>query len=137
MGFNRKEEEEEPPAWALNLLQNMGRYVFNSGNVFRTGDYLDANGPICLDSDTQLTALAFVHDPELSTIDTPNGRVQFLQMIGITGDELESMQTWNAWGTLVGVKVYAVVYNRFRARFSAQDSCRFRADHHIIKNHMQ
>ena len=60
----KREDEEEPPAWALNLLQNMGRYVFNSGNVFRSGDYLDANGPICLGADTQLTALAFTLDPE-------------------------------------------------------------------------
>ncbi|MWV43138.1 suppressor of fused domain protein [Paenibacillus sp. HJL G12] len=96
----RSPDEEEPPAWALNLLQNMGRYVFNSGNVFRSGDYLDANGPICLGSDTQLTALAFVCDPELPAMDTPNGRMVFLQMVGITGDELEAMQTWNTLGLL-------------------------------------
>ncbi|MCJ8014821.1 suppressor of fused domain protein [Paenibacillus sp. KQZ6P-2] len=96
----RSADEEEPPAWALNLLQNMGRYVFNSGNVFRSGDYLDANGPICLGSDTLLTALAFVYDPELPAMDTPNGRVEFLQMVGITGDELEAMQTWNTLGVL-------------------------------------
>ncbi|KKO52853.1 suppressor of fused domain protein [Paenibacillus sp. DMB20] len=98
--LTRTEGEEEPPAWALNLLQNMGRYIFNSGNIFRSGDYLDANGPICLASDTQLTALAFVEDPELSAVDTPNGQVQFLQMVGITGEELESMQTWNTLGML-------------------------------------
>lgn len=96
----REETEEEPPAWALNLLQNMGRYVFNSGNIFRPGDYLDANGPICLESDTKLTALAFVSDPELPAADTPNGWVQFLQMVGITGCELEAMQTWNTRGML-------------------------------------
>jgi len=96
----REEAEEEPPAWALNLLQNMGRYVFNSGNVFRSGDFLDANGPICLDSDTKLTALAFIEDPELPEADTPNGRVQFLQMIGITSGELEAMQMWNTTGML-------------------------------------
>ncbi|AVK84849.1 branched-chain alpha-keto acid dehydrogenase subunit E2 [Lysinibacillus sp. B2A1] len=96
----RNENEEEPPAWALNLLQNMGRYVFNSGNVFRTGDYLDANGPICLDADTQLTALAFTQDPELAEIDTPNGKMEFIQMVGITEDELEAMQTWNTLGML-------------------------------------
>ncbi|WP_249659611.1 suppressor of fused domain protein [Lysinibacillus fusiformis] len=94
------EDEEEPPAWALNLLQNMGRYVFNSGNVFRAGDYLDANGPICLDADTQLTALAFTHDPELAEMDTPNGKVEFIQMVGITEDELEAMQTWKTLGVL-------------------------------------
>lgn len=96
----RSEEEDEPPAWALNLLQNMGRYVFNSGNVFRAGDYLDANGPICLDADTQLTALAFTHDPELAEMDTPNGKVEFIQMVGITEDELEAMQTWKTLGVL-------------------------------------
>ncbi|MCR8853541.1 suppressor of fused domain protein [Lysinibacillus fusiformis] len=96
----RSEDEEEPPAWALNLLQNMGRYVFNSGNVFRAGDYLDANGPICLDADTKLTALAFTHDPELAEIDTPNGKVEFIQMVGITEDELEAMQTWKTLGVL-------------------------------------
>ncbi|MFB0840692.1 suppressor of fused domain protein [Paenibacillus oleatilyticus] len=98
--LTRGEEEEEPPAWALNLLQNMGRYVFNSGNIFRSGDYLDANGPICLGADTLLTALAFAKDPELPAIDTPNGRVEFLQMVGITRDELEAMQTWNTLGVL-------------------------------------
>lgn len=96
----RKEDEEEPPAWALNLLQNMGRYVFNSGNVFRSGDYLDANGPICQGADTFLTALAFTLDPELPAIDTPNGQVEFIQIVGITGDELEAMQTWNTMGVL-------------------------------------
>ncbi|MEF2965603.1 suppressor of fused domain protein [Paenibacillus sp. M1] len=96
----REETEEEPPAWALNLLQNMGRYVFKSGNIFAAGDYMDANGPICLDADTQLTALAFMEDPELPAIHTPNGRVEFLQMVGITEDELEAMKTWNTLGLL-------------------------------------
>lgn len=93
-------DESEPPAWALNLLQNMGRYVFGSGNVFRSGDYMDANSPIALEHDTQLTALAFIHDPNLPEITTPNGKVSFLQMVGITHDELESMQAWNTTGVL-------------------------------------
>ncbi|MGE7020967.1 suppressor of fused domain protein [Solibacillus cecembensis] len=97
---SRSQDEEEPPAWALNLLQNMGRYVFGSNNIFASGDYLDANGPICLGADTQLTALAFIPDPELDTLHTPNGRVEFLQMVGITEDELEAMKIWNTRGLL-------------------------------------
>ncbi|MFJ7367961.1 suppressor of fused domain protein [Lysinibacillus sp. NPDC098008] len=96
----RSDDEEEPPAWALNLLQNMARYVFNSGNVFVAGDYLDANGPICLGADTLLTALAFTNDPELAEMDTPNGKVAFVQMVGITEDELEAIQTWHTFGLL-------------------------------------
>lgn len=96
----RQEDEEQPPMWALNLLQNMARYVFNSGNIFSSGDYMDANGPICLGADTLLTALAFTEDPELPAIHTPNGRVEFVQMVGITKDELEAMKTWNTTGLL-------------------------------------
>nr|BCJ78221.1 putative suppressor of fused protein [Niallia circulans] len=106
----REAGEEEPPAWAVNLLQNMGRYVFGSGNVFRSGDYMDANGPICLGSDTRLTALSFVRDPEIPAIDTPNGEVEFIQMIGITGDELEAMQTWNTLGLLSACLPYMPKY---------------------------
>lgn len=73
----------------------MARYVFSSGNIFASGHHLDANGPICLGADTLLTALAFTDDPELPAVDTPNGRVEFLQMVGITADELEAMISWN------------------------------------------
>ncbi|UUZ91282.1 suppressor of fused domain protein [Paenibacillus sp. P25] len=114
----RGETEEEPPAWALNLLQNMGRYVFQSGNIFQPGHYIDANGPICLGSDTKLTALAFTQDPELPETDTPNGRVQFLQMVGITGSELEAMQTWNTLGLLKACEEQMPLYITDLARDS-------------------
>lgn len=102
--------EDEPPAWALNLLQNLGRYVFNSGNVFRSGDYMDANGPIALEADTLLTALAFIADPLLPAIDTPNGRLEFIQLVGITNDELLAMQVWNTLGVLAEMTEHLPLY---------------------------
>lgn len=108
--LTRCENESEPPAWALNLLQNMGRYVFNSGNLFQPGDYLDANGPICLNSDTLLTALAFIEDPDLPELNTPNGSVQFIQMVGITCRELEMIQSWNTRGFLAACESYMPKY---------------------------
>lgn len=108
--LTRTEEETEPPAWALNLLQNVGRYVFNSGNIFQPGDYMDANGPICLESDTLLTALSFIEDPDLPAISTPNGSVQFIQMVGITSRELEMIQSWNARGFLSASSMFMPKY---------------------------
>ncbi|MGQ8872660.1 suppressor of fused domain protein [Paenibacillus sp. TSA_86.1] len=108
--LTRCETELEPPAWALNLLQNMARYVFNSGNLFQPGDYLDANGPICLNSDTLLTALAFIEDPDLSELRTPNGSVQFIQMVGMTCRELEMIQSWNTRSFLSSCESYMPKY---------------------------
>lgn len=87
-------EETEPPVWPINLLQNLARYVFSSGNVFGNGHHMSCNGPIALESDTRLTALGFRIDPELGEMDTPNGHMKFLQAVGITEDEMYSMMCW-------------------------------------------
>jgi hypothetical protein len=90
-------DSEKPPMWAMNLMQNLARYVFSSGNPFASGHHLDLNGPIALDRpDTEIRALAFAEDPELGHIDTPNGSVQFLQLVGLTLDEYDVVQQWNA-----------------------------------------
>ena len=51
--------------------------------------FIPANGPIRLECDTKLVGIAFAPDPQLGTIETPNGEVAFLQMVGITQKELD------------------------------------------------
>ncbi len=91
----KRGDEEQPPAWPINLLQNLARYVFSSGNGFGAGHHMDCNGPIALDTETKLTALAFREDPELGQLDTPHGHMVFLQAVAITADEMEAMMCWD------------------------------------------
>ena len=91
----KRGEEEPPPVWPVNLLQNLARYVFSSGNAFGLGHHMDANGPIALETETKLTALGFRIDPELGEMDTPNGHFAFLQVVGLTADEMAAMMCWN------------------------------------------
>lgn len=91
-----RHDPQNPPNWAMNFLQNLGRYVFETGNVFGPGHTMPLNGPICGDSDTKIEAITFVEDPELPPIATPNGQVTFLQIVGLTLDELEAVERWNA-----------------------------------------
>ena len=87
-----------------------GDTSLTAATCFQPGDYLDANGPICLNSDTLLTALAFVEDPDLPELNTPNGSVQFIQMVGITCRELEMIQSWNTRGFLAACESYMPKY---------------------------
>jgi suppressor of fused-like protein len=96
----RSVDDEEPPMWAANLLQNLARYVFSSGNWFEAGHHMNANGPIRLEHPTAMTALAFVEDPELGTIGTPHGRLRFLQVVGLTSDEYDAVRQWDVHGVL-------------------------------------
>lgn len=88
-------DSTEPPGWVLNFLQNLARYVNDSGNVFCDGDWMSANGPIALDRDTALCSMGFALDPELGSIDTPHGSVAFLQVVGLTAAEEAAARRWN------------------------------------------
>jgi hypothetical protein len=90
----RTAKEKEPPIWPLSFLQNLARYVFQTGNVFQAGHHMNLNGPIALEEDTEIRAAMFALDPELQPIQTPHGRVQFLQVVGVTADELEAAELW-------------------------------------------
>jgi len=84
--------DNETPGWPIALLQNIAKYVFSSGNWFEEFHYMPANGPIRLDTETDITALLFVNDPEIKKINTPHGEVSFLQIVGITTAEYEHIK---------------------------------------------
>ncbi len=92
MRVPRGADEETPPAWPLRALQGLGRYVLANGRGFDTGHCADLGGPISPGVDSALTCMAFVPDPLLRKIDTPFGSLLFLQVIGLTSDELTAMQ---------------------------------------------
>lgn len=84
-----------PPVWPMNLMQNLARYVFGSGNAFQAGHSLNANGPISLDRPTCLRHVVFMPDPQLEPRDTPNGHLQFLQVVGVADEEADAMLRWS------------------------------------------
>jgi Suppressor of fused protein (SUFU) len=87
--------DNDPPTWPISVMQNLAKYVFNSKKFFEEFHFIPANGPIRLETDTQITAIAFVLDPELGKIDTPHGEVCFLQMVGITQAEYDALKAVN------------------------------------------
>lgn len=95
----RAPDEASPPEWALHRLQGLARYVVDTLTPFGAGHTMDLNGPLA--NASALTAVAFTLDPQLAPIDTPNGRVEFLQVVGLTRDELELAQSWDT-GKLLG-----------------------------------
>lgn len=85
------EKDNGNPSWAIALLQNIAKYVFSSGKWFEEYHFMPANGPIRLETETEITALVFVEDPEIPKKQTPHGEVSFLQIVGITNSEYEAL----------------------------------------------
>ena len=102
----RAADEQEPPSWPLNFLQNIARYVFRTGNVFAPGHWMTANGPIAAGTDTLLTEMGFVEDPQLPPVHTPFGDLMFLQLVALTADELREVRRWNVQSALQAMQAH-------------------------------
>ncbi len=126
----RSAADTTPPTWPIGMLQNLARYVFKTGNVFAPGHHMDANGPICLDSETALRAIAFTTDPELPAQRSPHGGFELVQIVGITLDELEALQAWNTESFLELARTRDPQLVTDLARTSWLSDGRFAADVH-------
>ncbi len=85
-------EDKYQPIWVIQVMNNLARYVFQSGRWFEENQYISANGPIKLNTDTKIVGFVFALDPELGKINTPHGEVSFIQLVGITETELERLK---------------------------------------------
>ena len=83
---------DQPPAWVLDLIEKLARYVYHSGQPFAHGHRMEPGGPITGRSDTRLTAVAFATDPQLPRITSQNGSSIFLTVVGISAEELARMK---------------------------------------------
>ena len=86
---------EEDYLWVLDMFSNLARYTFTSTRFFEPFQYISSQGkPLREGSDSRLSGgLLIVPDTELEGIDTVHGRVDFLQLVGITQSELEAIST--------------------------------------------
>jgi hypothetical protein len=86
-------------AWAINSMSNLGRYTYTSERWFEPFHFISGRSqPLRTDSGTLLTSYVMVPDTEVPGIDTVHGRVEFIQLVGITQPELD----WIAGGASEG-----------------------------------
>ena len=102
-------EGDDPPVWPFRMLDEIARYVNDSRAALAPGHRLDLRQPVTGHPGiegapaTGLTVFAFAVDPELGEIATPNGRVVFLQAVGVTADERERMLAGSTAEVLAGL----------------------------------
>ena len=87
-----KDDNGEDPFWVVQLMNNLGRFVNETKVWFDEYQFLPLGGPIRTDSETDIVGLAFIKDDDLDEIDTPHGKVTFIQMIGLNSEQLKRLE---------------------------------------------
>ena len=88
--LNYTEFSEKYPTWPINLLQNIAKVTFSKGMTFKEYQTL-SSGPIRLEPTTEIKGIIFTLDPTLKKIETENGKVEFLQIFGLTTSEYQNI----------------------------------------------
>lgn len=87
-GFS--DDEEAEIRCICGVFQSIAKITFNSGEIFNPYEYLYTGQTTGIDvcRQSQLTGFITVPDTVVSAIDTPNGKVDFVEFIGATDAEL-------------------------------------------------
>lgn len=84
------EDEENELHGICGIFQSIAKITFNSGELFNPYEYIYTGQKTGMDvrQMSQLTGFITVPDTKVAGIDTPNGRVDFVEFIGATDAEL-------------------------------------------------
>ena len=83
-------DEEAEILCICSILQQIARITFTSGELFQAYEYIYTGQKQGIDVQRQsnITGFITIPDKELRTIETPNGTVSFVALIGVTDSEL-------------------------------------------------
>lgn len=87
------EENSRDCIWAMDMMSNLARYTYTTGRFFRSGQYVSGNGTsLHTGTESMITALLLVNDTELQPQMSVYGRTEFIQLVGITQQELQAIK---------------------------------------------
>ena len=87
------EDEEAEIKNICGILQSIARITFNKGEIFLPSEFIYIGQQTGMDvkQKSNITGFITIADTSVNTIDTPNGRVEFLELIGMTDAELKTL----------------------------------------------
>lgn len=88
-------DEEGECRCICGILQAIARITFQNGELFRPYEFLYTGQTTGIDAyqKSNITGFICVPDPSVNTIETPNGKVEFLEFIGMTDAELKTLDS--------------------------------------------
>ena len=89
------EDEEGELKNIIGIMQMIARLTFTKGEIFLPYEFIYTGQTQGIDAQqkSNLTGFITVSDPSVEPIDTPNGHVEFLELIGMTDAELKTLST--------------------------------------------
>ena len=88
------ENEENEIRCICGILQSIARITFTEGEIFNIYEYLYTGQTEGIDCNrkSNITGFITVPDSKFNEVNTPNGKVSFVEFVGATDNELKAIQ---------------------------------------------
>ncbi len=88
------ENEEIELKVICGILQHIARMTFTNGDLFEANQYIYTGQETGIDAkeESNITGFITVEDDKFQTLQTPFGKVNFVQFIGVTKEEIEAVK---------------------------------------------
>ena len=90
MTIKLKEEDNTNCMWAIDMLSNLARYTYKTGNFFVANQYVKGKS-LGLGEESLISAILLVNDTEVKNQESVYGKTEFIQLVGITEAELQAI----------------------------------------------
>lgn len=89
-----EQDEEDEIRSVCGVLQSIARITFTQGEAFKAYEYLYSGQTEGIDAggESNITGFITIPDRQFQSIDSPNGKVDFVEFIGVTNDELLALR---------------------------------------------
>lgn len=108
-GYELTMRAGELDVWPRELLRRIANWAHAQQVLLRPGTFMDLGAPVAGDQPCDLHGWGLVADPTLPAIDSPHGRVEFIEVVALHPQELGS---WRRHG---GDEMIRRVGERFTA----------------------
>ena len=90
---DKYEDEEKEIRGICGILQSIARMTFVNGEIFRAYEYLYTGQTTGIDwnQKSNITGFITIPDDKFHEINTPNGKVKFVEFVGVTDSELKAI----------------------------------------------
>lgn len=92
-GCYDQDSEEDEIKSVCGLLQQIARTTFENDELYQSYEYLYTGQTQGVDfkQTSAITGFITIPDPQAGSIDTPNGKVEFIEFIGVTNADLQQI----------------------------------------------
>ena len=90
---DKYEDEEKEIRGICGILQSIARMTFVNGEIFRAYEYLYTGQTTGIDwnQKSNITGFITIPDDKFHEINTPNGKVKFVEFVGVADSELKAI----------------------------------------------